>query len=189
MGQPPTESQTDPQLIDRMNAGGADAAAAFGELYQRHKDWAINVARRMTASEAATLDVVQDSFVSFMKQFPGFELTAALRTYLYAVIRNRARDHRRKNAKLTLVGDFISEGLSQSEAAVDPARTEQLNALRNAITELPENQREVLILRLVEGFSVIEVGRALEIPEGTVKSRLHLAIKALREHEATRKYF
>lgn len=190
--------RVDLDLVDRINAGGPDAGAAFGELYERHKGWAFNVARRMTPNEAAAGDVVQDSFVSLLRQFPGFELTAGLRTYLYAVIRNRARDQRRKDSRLRLVGDLGES----DDGARGPARAgeigdggergereEQMDALRVAVGALAESQREVLILRIVDGFSVAEVARALEIPEGTVKSRLHLAIKALREHEATRGYF
>ncbi len=185
----------DLDLVDRINGGGPDAGAAFGELYERHKGWALNVARRMTPNEAAAGDVVQDSFVSLLRQFPGFELTAGLRTYLYAVIRNRARDQRRKDSKLRLVGDLgdsVGGGggsLQAGEAADGGEHGERMDALRVAMGALSETQREVLILRIVDGFSVAEVARALEIPEGTVKSRLHHAIKALREHEATRGYF
>lgn len=188
-------NRVDLDLVDRINGGGPDAGAAFGELYERHKGWALNVARRMTPNEAAAGDVVQDSFVSLLRQFPGFELTAGLRTYLYAVIRNRARDQRRKDSKLRLVGDLgdsVGGGggsLQAGEAADGGEHGERMDALRVAMGALSETQREVLILRIVDGFSVAEVARALEIPEGTVKSRLHHAIKALREHEATRGYF
>ncbi len=187
--------RVDFDLVDRINAEGPDAVAAFGELYERHKGWALNVARRMTPSEAAAGDVVQDAFVSLLRQFPGFELTAGLRTYLYAVIRNRARDQRRKDSRLRLVGDLgdsVGGGggsVHAGDAADAGEHGERMDALRVAVGALSETQREVLILRVVDGFSVGEVARALEIPEGTVKSRLHLAIKALREHEATRGYF
>ncbi len=188
------QDEVDRALIDRINAGGPDGERAFGELYNRHKGWAMSVARRM-AGDAG--DVVQDSFISFLRQFPGFELTSALRTYLYAVIRNRARDQRCKDSRLRLVGDVsdagpIAGGGSGGTDRGGPdsdgqhARTA---GLREAVAALPEAQREILILRIVDGFSVRDVAGALEIPEGTVKSRLHLAIKALREDPRTREYF
>src|SRR3989304_755051 len=87
------DSTSDQQLIAAINAGDA---AAFETLYLRHRDWVVNLAHRFTDSEDLALDVMQETFLYFLKKFPGFRLTANLKTFLYPAVKNLSIAARRK---------------------------------------------------------------------------------------------
>ena len=103
-------------------------------------------------------------------------LTARLTTFLYPVIRNIAITRRRQGAREV-------HGELPEVASPEPAHDTDLGRV---LAGLPEHQREVLLLRFVEDMSLLEIAAALEIPTGTVKSRLHNALQRLREAPATR---
>lgn len=173
-------SPGDAELVAAINAG---SHAAFETLYLRHRDWAVNLAFRFTGDEALALDVMQETFLYLLRKFPGFELRAALRTFLYPAVRNLSLAARRKAGRCQ-VGEGEEEFLVNLPApATSPASDDDLAAV---LETLPKPQREVLLLRFVDGFSLEEIAEALTIPLGTVKSRLHNALKALREDPRTR---
>ena len=70
-----------------------------------------------------------------------------------------------------------------------PAASAETDDLRFVLTALPEEQREVLLLRFVDGLSLAEIAEAMNIPLGTVKSRLHNALQTLRQDQRTRNFF
>src|SRR6185369_8663603 len=90
------DSRSDLQLIAAINAGDA---AAFEVLYFRHRDWVVNLAHRFTGSEHLALDVMQETFIYFLKKFPGFRLTANLKTFLYPAVKNLSIAARRKTER------------------------------------------------------------------------------------------
>jgi len=111
---------TDDELIARANLG---EAAAFEELYRRYRDWVVRLALRFTATEEDAYDVLQETFAYFFRKFPGFELTAALKTFLYPVVKHIALDLRRKRRPAADV-DELAEVLpapAVSESASDVA--------------------------------------------------------------------
>ena len=160
---------------------------AFEVLYRRHRDWIANLACRIAADQHLALDVLQETFLYFLRKFPGFQLTCQFRSFLYPAVRNLAIAAREKAAR------------SQADESTDPDQLEaqppatnipsERAQLAEALKTLPEPQREVLLLRFVDGLSLEEVAAALEIPTGTVKSRLHHALAALRNDGRTRKFF
>lgn len=169
----------DVELIAAINAG---SHSAFEMLYHRHRDWTVNLAFRFTGDEALALDVMQETFLYLLRKFPGFELRASLRTFLYPAVRNLSIAARRKAGRCQ-AGDAENEILSNLPAReTGVAGDENLAAV---LANLPEPQQEVLLLRFVDGLSLEEIAKALEIPLGTVKSRLHNALKALREDPRT----
>ncbi|MBC7968470.1 MAG: sigma-70 family RNA polymerase sigma factor, partial [Fuerstia sp.] len=87
------DNRTDLQLVAALNAGDA---AAFDVLYFRHRDWVMRLAMRFTGNHEDALDVLQETFAYFARKFPGFELTAALTTFLYPAVRNFSLAARRK---------------------------------------------------------------------------------------------
>src|SRR6185295_6110458 len=109
------------------------------------------------------------------------------RSFLYPAVRHLAIAARRKSGRL----QFANEETLAALAAPPPAATTDTtrDALRVVVAALPVAQRDVLILRFVDGFSLNEIAEALEIPLGTVKSRLHHALDFLRRDEQTRKFF
>jgi len=145
-------------------------------LYFRHRDWVFGVALRHSGNEQDALDVLQQTFIYFFGKFPGFELRAQLKTFLYPVARNLALDLIRKRRPSTPIEEH-AETLPAPEVR-DAGR--ERRALAEFVARLPEDQREVILLRFADGMSLEEIARALQIPLGTVKSRLHHALAALR---------
>jgi RNA polymerase sigma-70 factor, ECF subfamily len=182
---PDYQSLSDQELVSAANAGDA---TAFEALYERYRDWVFTLALRFTHDHALAHDVLQDTFIYFLGKFPGFTLTAQLKTFLYPVVRHNALALRRKHKSLTLHND--SETLAQVQTPHHTSRPpESLHELQAAIAGLDSAHREVVILRFVEDLSLAEIALAMEIPLGTVKSRLHHALAELRANERLRTFF
>lgn len=184
---PADDPRPDHRLIDAVNAGDADA---FEALYHRHRGYALRIAMRFAGERDLALDAVQDSFVYFYKKFPGFVLTAKLTTFLYPVVKHNALNAKAKARRAQ--GDASEEALqaqADPDPATDPARTESPADLHAVLRQLPGAQREVLVLRFVDGLSLEDIATALDIPLGTVKTRIHHAIRKLRDDPATKKFF
>lgn len=182
---PHDDPRSDLELIDAVNQGDD---SAFETLYRRHHAYAARIAMRFTNERNLALDAVQDSFVYFYKKFPGFTLTAKLTTFLYPVVKHNALSLKQKAKRAQ--GDTSEEILNaQPGPASDPAQAEAPGDLHTLLRNLPQAQREVLVLRFVDGLSLEEIAKALDIPVGTVKTRTHHAIKKLRESPAAKKYF
>ena len=173
-------SPDDAELVAAINAGNH---TAFETLYCRHRNWTVNLAFRFTGDEALALDVMQETFLYLLRKFPGFELRAQLRTFLYPAVRNLSIAARRKAGRCQAAdaGNEILISLPAPEVSL--AGNADLAAV---LANLPTQQREVLLLRFVDGFSLEEIAEVLEIPLGTVKSRLHNALKTLRDDPRTR---
>ncbi len=178
MASPATDPRSDQDLVAQANAGRAEA---FEALYERHRDWVLRLAVRMTGDREQALDVLQETFLYLLKKFPGFELRARIRTFLYPAVRNLSIAARKR------AGRFVQESdvLHMQAAAPEESAPE----LAEALAVLAEPQREVLLMRYVDGLSVEETAQAAGIPLGTVKSRIHNALKTLREDPRTRRYF
>ncbi len=177
------DSLSDRELIAAINGGDA---AAFEILYFRYKDWVAGLAFRFTGDSDAALDVLQETFLYFLRKFPGFRLTANFKTFLYPAVRNLSIAARRKAERY----QASSEALNQLENTPGPTETEPAcGDLEAVLASLPEEQREVILLRFVDGLSLGEIAEAMDIPLGTVKSRLHNGLQTLRQDERTRSFF
>lgn len=173
----------DAELIAICNHGsGREAAAAFEILYARHRDFVLRVARRYAPDNDTALDALQETFTYLLRKFPpagtGLELRASLSSLLYPVAKNTALTLRRKAERL-------AAGAEPDELA--STLTAEPSDLPALLRVLPDERREVLLLRFVEDLSLADIAVALDIPLGTVKSRLHLAIRALRESPEVKK--
>lgn len=171
---------TDQSLIDAVNRGPPEDKPAFEALYGRHRGFVYRVALRFINDPTLAADAMQDAFVAFYGKFPGFVLQGSLTTYLYAVARNCALVQGRKWKP---GGNRLETGTTGQEF---PA---EFGPLRLAVDGLPDAQREVLLMRVVDGMTVGEVAIALGIPTGTVKSRLHSALVGLRADPRAADYF
>lgn len=182
---PPVDPRTDQQLIVLCNRGDH---AAFEALYYRHRDFVMRLALRFTRDHDLSLDVLQEVFAYFSGKFPGFVLTCRLTTFLYPVVRHqslaalRARDR-------TKADDDLLTGIAARPAAGGAPATGPCEDLLRVLAVLSPAHREVVLMRFVDDLSLEEIAQALGVPLGTVKSRLHHAIGALREDPATRRYF
>lgn len=175
----------DEALIDAMNRGGDAATRAFEVLYRRHKDFVLRVALRFARDEDDALDVTQETFIYFLRKFPGFTLSARLTTFLYPAVRHIALA--RKRRKLPQPVD--ADALERSTVPAAPPDRADLADLARVLEGLSEVHREAIVLRFIDGMSLEEMAAALDVPEGTIKSRLHNAIAALRADPRTARYF
>lgn len=181
-----TSEPTDQQLIDALNR--ADERA-FETLYLRHREWVWRVALRYLGDESEAWDIVQIVFLDFLKRFPGFTLTSRLTTYLYPVTRHFAYAAARKRKRAILGVDDESPLPAPLAMDADADGDERLSQLRAALSRIPAIHAEVLLMRFVDDMSMEEIGAALGVPAGTVKSRLHHALSKLQADPAAREYF
>jgi len=181
--EPTSDPRSDLDLIAAINDGDA---GAFEVLYYRHRDWVVNLAFRFTGDRDLALDVLQETFLYFVKKFPGFRLTANLKTFFYPAVKNLSIAARRKAGRVQSTAE--EQAIIESAAVIDaaPGRDEALNVV---LAVLSEEHREVLLLRFVDDLSLAEVAESLGIPLGTVKSRLHYALDTLRRDPRTRNLF
>ncbi len=178
-----SDSRSDQELIAAVNDGDSDA---FEVLYYRYRDWVVGLAYRFTGDRELALDVLQETFLYFMRKFPGFRLTAQLRTFLYPAVRNLSIAARRKAERYQ--SDENETGMTEGVTTTDPAAS-QNESLIAALAVLSDEHREVLLLRFVDGLSLAEIAEVLSIPLGTVKSRLHNALACLRHDPRTKTCF
>jgi len=172
--------ERDEELIERANRGDAKA---FEELYRRYRDWVHRLAWRFTGDRQDALDVVQETFIYLLKKFPGFRLTASMTTFLYPAVKHLSLNVRRRRA-----AGPVDETVLNEVPASAPSQSSRAE-LAAAMTSLPHDQREVVLMRFVDDMSLEEIATGLQIPLGTVKSRLHNALRKLRDDPATREYF
>ena len=165
--------EDDRTLVARANAGDA---AAFTGLYRAHGGWAFGLALRFTGSRDDALDVVQESFGTLFGKFPGFALATSIRAFLYPVVRHTAISLLRKRRRIVPL-DPASQRAEAPTPGWDPALPSDFD---RAIAALPEEQRLVVRLRFGLDLKLEEIAEALGVPLGTVKSRLHNALAALR---------
>lgn len=179
---PNTDRASDQDLIAAINRGDA---AAFEALYYRYRDWVVRLAYRFTGDRDAALDVLQDTFAYLLGKFPRFRLTSRMTTFLYPVVRNISISVRRKAIRFVSNEDALLDAAAEESGDRLASRSE----LAAALASLPEAQREVLLMRYVDDFTLQEIADILRIPLGTVKSRIHNALRTLRDDDRTREYF
>ena len=173
--------ESDQQLIEWINGGDSEA---FEILYYRYRDWVYNLAWRFTHNGSDSLDVLQETFTYLLDKFPGFSLTASMTTFLYPVVKHLAFNISRKNRRFISGEDNLDEIPTPAEESA-----EHRSELAVVLNILPEEQREVLLMRFVDDMDLKEIAAALNIPIGTIKSRLHRALNTLRQDGRTRNYF
>ncbi len=171
--------RSDEELVDDANV---EEPSALRVLYTRHKQWVFGVAMKFIGNKDDAADVLQDVFIYFFGRFPGFKLTSTLRAYLFPVTRSHAMSWLRRARKVVSLHDE-QEGNVKPSQILDAANW-SIGAegdFARLVAVLPEPQRRVINLRFVGGLKLEEISEVLEIPKGTVKSRLHNALTTLRE--------
>ena len=177
------DAPSDQQLIAALNAGDAEA---FEPLYLRYRDWVVGLAHRFTGDEGLALDVMQETFLYLLEKFPGFRLTAQMKTFLYPAVKNLSIAARRKASRVQST-EAEQQHLAQLPAAeIAFTNSAELSAV---LASLSEEHREVLLLRFVDDLSLAEIAEAVNVPLGTVKSRLHNALEMLRSDRRANEFF
>ena len=161
----------------------------FDQVYERFRQPVWRLARRLTESEEEALDTTQEIFLRIWRGLPGFRGDAKLSTWVFQIAWNYLRAHRRKMGRgLQVVGDDMNDVQKIVESAQDyrpdPERQAQASELlarvEAALHELPEHYSIAVWLRDGEGLSYQEIAEVLDVPIGTVRSRLARAREALR---------
>ena len=157
-------------------------AMNFEEAVMPHIDAAYNLARWLMRNEADAQDMVQEAYLRALRFFSGFRGTDA-RPWLLTIVRNTCYTSLRRNRSPELSCDFEALALARESEEPDP-ETEQLmkaqaQLVNEAIEKLPIEFREVVVLRELEELSYKEIAVVLEVPIGTVMSRLARARKRL----------
>ena len=167
------------ELVTRAQNGDRDA---FSELVCTHAQGVLNVVYRMCGSMQVAEDAAQETFIQAWLRLPSYRPQASLRNWLYRIAINSAIDMLRKEKRI-LPGAV--EDLSLIDARPGPeamiAGFERAEMVQEAVLALPDASRAVLVLREFEGLSYQEIADALDIPVGTVMSRLNYARKLLKE--------
>ena len=179
----------DAQLIDETLAGHS---AAFGQLVLKYQDRLYNtvvhsfLGNRGAGNAEDARDCVQEAFVQAFLKLDTFQHSSAFYTWLYRIAFNVAASHRRRR-RPTLSVEYAREtsGLEPMDDGNGPTeRLEQKECcrqVRQAIGQLSEEHRMVLVLREIDGCCYETIAKILELPIGTVRSRLHRARLQLRE--------
>ena len=173
------QRQPDGELILRAQAGDR---AAFGTLVEGHMRDAVRWAVGWVGDADAALDLAQEAFARTWRSRDRLDPTRSLRPWLYQTLRrlclNHLRDQRSRGRKLCLDGALIAR--ANPEDPADLVETDELRQrCRAAIAELPDREREVLVLREYQRMKYQEIADLLEIPLGTVMSRLYSARRRL----------
>jgi RNA polymerase sigma-70 factor (ECF subfamily) len=168
--------------------------AAFRILVARHQKPLFNFALRQLRSQTAAEDVVQDAFVRVVQSATEFKHEARFSTWLYTIARNLCIDHLRKTAlrrhpsldepRPTSDGEgpSLGEQMPDSRASVErgAVSTELRSRITHAVEELPDDQREVFLMREVAHLPFKEIAQITGVPENTVKSRMRYALERLQ---------
>ena len=151
---------------------------AFSELVRRHQRRAYMVARSIVINHEDAEDAVQDGFLHAYKAIDRFLPDQAFGAWLHRIVANAALDVTRR--RKVRDADELPETVASPFR--DPAEGGELRQrLKEALETLPPRQRSVIVLHDVEGYKHAEIGRMLEIPEGTARSDLHYARSHLRQ--------
>lgn len=186
---------SDEQLMERFLEGHA---SAFEVLVNRYSQRIFNFILRHIGDASVAEDLVQDVFLRVVKNAAGFRAQAKFTTWLYTIARNLSIDalrkarHRRHvpldrplssedEGGATLL-DRIADNAPGSDVKTRDRRF--VAALEAALREVPDDQREVFLMREIEGLKFREIADILGVPENTVKSRMRYALEALRGHLA-----
>lgn len=170
------DDRSDEELIEAVGAGDR---RAFRALYRRYRVAIYAFLRRRTGDRAVAEDLCQEVFMAVLDVSKRWEPRAKVSTLIYRIAANQLSKSRRKSPQKSLDED-------REQAAEIPgpeqevSMTEQARLVRDALARLDEDQRDVLVLHQYHGLSYAEVADVLEIPLGTVRSRISRAKAALR---------
>jgi len=164
---------------------------SFERLIEKHQQVAYNVAYRMVGNEEDAKDMTQEAFIKVFKSIGSFREDSSFSTWLYRIVMNTCKDElRKKKIKVVSIDRDIEVGESSvsfeipdqtysPEVVYEKKQLHQM--LSQALTELPETNRIVVIMRDVQGFSYEDIAECINVPVGTVKSRINRGRHMLRE--------
>ena len=158
-----------------------DNKEAMCRIYDKYKDYLLTLAKGLLGEQAEAEDVVHDVFVSFARSFRQFHLRGSLRGYLVTCVRNLARDKIRARTRQAQVLDSMNPAIRcPDNPAQSVIETEELTLLRQALNQIPYEQRETLMLHLKGGMKFREIARLQGTPVSTIYGRYRYGLDKLR---------
>jgi RNA polymerase sigma-70 factor, ECF subfamily len=173
----------DEELI---SLAGQGEAQAFAVLYDRHSRAAYSLAYRMMGEKHAAEDLVQDGFLKVWRGAESYRVErGSVRTWILSIVHNRGIDQLRSTASRRRTQEKVeaSASVSQpSEAFAETLRNSQRDQVREALGTLPQEQLKILELAYFSGYTHVEIAELLSLPLGTVKGRMRLGLKKIRDY-------
>lgn len=192
----PLDEQADEDLMVLYAEGNV---AAFELLVKRHERALFNFILRSTGRRDLAEELLQETFLRIIKSAPKYQKTAKFTTWAYTIARNLCIDRARKFSKRKeysldrTIGDsddggatYLDQLVDEQAAAgsMDLEKRVFLERLKDALEQLPDEQRDVFVMREFSDLKFREIAEILDIPVPTVKSRMRYALEALRGHLA-----
>ncbi|MGM0577838.1 MAG: RNA polymerase sigma factor [Myxococcota bacterium] len=192
------EHADDAEIVEKVVAGDH---RAFRILVERYERKVYTIAYGVLRNEDAAMDATQDAFVKVYKNLPRFKGDSSFYTWLYRIVVNLCIDKKRKQKRAAEVeyedtrshglGEAPTDGPTLASIHIDNpakayARQELREHMEQALDALSDAHREILLLREVEGLAYEDIADTLDIPKGTVMSRLYHARKNFQK--ALRRY-
>jgi RNA polymerase sigma-70 factor (ECF subfamily) len=158
--------------------------AAFKALVAQWHSRLQGLAQRLTHDPDAARDLVQESWVAIVRGLGRLDDPARFRVWAYRIVTNKCADWvRRRTVRRDAVENLQRAANARNDGSETPAsdEAEEIGRLRVALAQLPHDSRIILWLHYLDGLSVVDIATALDLPAGTVKSRLHGARERLKK--------
>ena len=172
----------DEELVSLAQAGNAEA---FATLYDRHSRSAYSLAYRMMGERQSAEDLVQDAFLKVWRSSGSYRAErGSVRTWILSIVHNRGVDQLRSTASRRRTQDKVEANAPKaqpSEAFAETWRNSQRDQVREALNTLPGEQLKILELAYFSGYTHVEIASLLDLPLGTVKGRMRLGLKKVKD--------
>ena len=168
----------DRELVVRCQRQDPDA---FSELVHRHQDRIYAAVARFCGNDEDACDITQRAFINAYRKIQEFKGDSAFSTWIYRIAFNQAISFRRENRRSSVSIYSTKDEELIAEPAEDPNPGERLESLetqkkvQQALDLLDEGDRQIILLKDLQGHSYDEIAAIMQIPKGTVRSRLHRA--------------
>ena len=177
----------DEDLISLVEGGDAEA---FSTLYDRHSRAAFSLAYRMMNGRQAAEDLAQDAFLKVWRATTSYRADrGSVRTWILSIVHNQGIDQIRSHASRRRTQDKVEASAPKyepSEAFSETWKNSRRDQVREALHTLPQEQLKILELAYFSGYKHVEIADLLGLPLGTVKGRMRLGLKKLRDHVEAR---
>jgi RNA polymerase sigma-70 factor, ECF subfamily len=171
---------------DLISFVGDGDTQAFAVLYARHSRAAYSLAYRMMNGRQAAEDLTQDAFLKVWRATTSYRAErGSVRTWILSIVHNQGIVQLRSHASRRRTQDKVEASAPKSEpseAFAQSWRISQRDQVREALNSLPQEQLKILELAYFSGYTHVELAELLDLPLGTVKGRMRLGLKKLRDH-------
>src|SRR5919107_4567048 len=175
---------------DLLSLVEASDSEAFATLYDRHNRAAFSLAYRMMGDRQAAEDLAQDAFLKVWRGAGSYRAErGSVRTWILSIVHNRGIDQLRSHASRRRTQDRIEASAPRSqpsEAFAETWRNSQRDQVREAMGTLPSEQLKILELAYFSGYTHVEISELLGLPLGTVKGRMRLGLKKIKNYFESR---